>query len=125
MVMSVIHEFECPRNLYEKLVRDNQRLEKEVNGDNLFTFVSTAVSLQPWIKQSPLSSSEIMNRLLRKIVRHPYIKLCKDITVAKSVFKLEVFDDKNAEMCIGDDKYDVNEFRSEIQDLYNNFFKQR
>ena len=39
--MKEVHEFERPRNLYEKLVRDNQRLEEEISGDNLFTFIST------------------------------------------------------------------------------------
>ncbi len=120
-----VHEFESPRNLYEKLVRDNKRLEKEVNGDNLFSFVATTVSLQPWIKQSPLSSSETMSRIMRKIARHPYVKLCKDITQSKSVFKLEVSDDNNADMKIGDATYNVHDFRSQIQELYDEFFKKR
>ena len=123
--MPEIHEFECPRNLYEKLVRDDQRLEVEVNGDNIFTFISTAVSLPPWIKNSPLSSTEIMNRLMRKILRHPYIKICKDITLAKLVFKIEVADDNNAILCVGDEKIDVHDFRNQIVTLYGNFFKQK
>lgn len=123
--MPQVHEFKNPRNLYEKLVRDNQRLNEEVNGDNLFSFVETAVSLQPWIKQSPLSSSETMNRILRKITRHPYIKICKDISQSKLTFSVKVEDDNSAVMKIGPEKYDVHEFRSNIQELYDNFFKQR
>lgn len=120
-----VHKFESPRNLYEKLVRDNKRLEKEVNGDNLFSFVATTVSLQPWIKQSPLSSSETMSRIMRKISRHPYIKLCKDITQSKSFFKVEVSADNNADMKIGNTTYNVHDFRSQIQELYDEFFKKR
>lgn len=123
--MTQVHEFECPRNLYEKLIRDNQRLEDEISGDNLFTFISTTVSLQPWIKNSPLSSSETMNRIMRKIVRHPYIKMCKDISLSKSVFKIEISDDNNAVMIVGDDEIDVHDFQNEIVELYDNFFKQK
>lgn len=123
--MKEVHEFERPRNLYEKLVRDNQRLEEEISGDNLFTFISTTVSLQPWIKNSPLSSSETMNRIMRKIVRHPYIKICKDISISKAVFKLKISDDDSATMIIDDEIFDVHDFRSEVVELYDNFFKQK
>lgn len=123
--MTQVHEFERPRNLYEKLIRDNQRLEDEISGDNLFTFISTTVSLQPWIKNSPLSYSETMNRIMRKIVRHPYIKMCKDISLSKSVFKIEISDDNNALMIVGDEKFEVHDFHNEIVELYDNFFKQK
>lgn len=121
--MAELHEFDCPRNLYEKLIRDNQRLEKEMNGDNLFTLISTAASLQPWIKNSPLNSSETMSRMMRKIVRHPYFKLCKDITEAKKVFKLEIADDNYSTLLIEDEKFDVHDFRSELVGLFAAFFK--
>ena len=123
--MAEIHEFKSPRNLYEKLVRDNQRLEKVVNGDNLFTFISTAVSLQPWIKNSPLGASETMNRILRKIVRDPFYKTCKDISLSKSPFKLDVSDDNSATIHVGKDKIDVYDFRNQIINLFDNFFKQK
>ena len=123
--MKEMHEFECPRNLYEKLIRDNDRLEEEISGDNLFTFISTTASLQPWIKNSPLSSSETINRLMRKIVRHPYIKICKDISLSKTVFKLEISNDNSAIIFFGDEKVDVYEFRNEIVELYNNIFKKK
>lgn len=123
--MIQVHEFERPRNLYEKLIRDNQRLETEINGDNLFTFISTTVSLQPWIKNSPLSSSETMNRIMKKIVKHPYIKMCKEISISKAVFKIEISDDNNAVMVVGNEKIDVHDFHNEVVELYDNFFKQK
>ena len=123
--MKEIHEFEYPRNLYEKLIRDNDRLEEEISGDNLFTFISTTASLLPWIKNSPLSSSETINRLIRKIVRHPYIKICKDISLSKTVFKLEISDNNSATIFLSDEKVDVHEFRNEIVELYNTIFKKK
>ena len=123
--MKELHEFEYPGNLYEKLIRDNDRLEEEISGDNLFTFISTTSSLQPWIKNSPLSSSETINRLMRKIVRHPYVKICKDVSLSKTVFKLEISSDNSATIFFGDENVDVHEFRNEIVELYNNIFKKK
>ena len=123
--MSTFHEFECPRNLYEKLARDGQRLSNELNGDNLFTFASTIVHLQPWIKSSPLSSSETVSRMMRKASRHPYVKICKDITAAKSYFKLELCDKGGALLHVGDEQIDVDDFRIDLTNLYDNFFKQK
>ena len=123
--MSIFHEFTGPRNLYEKLTRDNQRLEEEYSGDNLFSFASSIVHLQPWIKNSPLDSSETMRRLMRKVSRHPYVKICKDITSAKYYFKVEVYDNGGALLHVGDEQIDVDEFRHDLVELFDNFFKQK
>ncbi|MCF6270153.1 MAG: hypothetical protein L3J41_10605 [Melioribacteraceae bacterium] len=123
--MSTFHEFRSPRNLYEKLTRDNIRLSEELNGDNLFAFTSTIVHLQPWIKNSPLSSSERVRRLLRKASSHPYMKVCKDISAAKRFFKLELFENGCGLLHVGDEQIDVNDFRRELVELYDNFFKQK
>jgi hypothetical protein len=123
--MSTFHEFECPRNLYEKLTRDSQRLSEDLNGDNLFSFAATIVHLQPWIKSSPLNSSEVVNRMMRKVSRHPYVKICKDITSAKSYFKLELCDKRGALLHVGDEQIDVDDFRADLLNLYDNFFKQK
>ncbi|PIQ07841.1 MAG: hypothetical protein COW71_14955 [Ignavibacteriales bacterium CG18_big_fil_WC_8_21_14_2_50_31_20] len=121
--MSVFHEFICPRNVYEKLTRDNQRLDEELNGDNIFAFASTIVHLQPWIKNSPLDSNETVKRVMRKVSTHPYVKICNNITSAKSHFKLEVVDKNNAILHVGDEKIDVNNFKHDLVDLFDNFFK--
>jgi hypothetical protein len=123
--MSTFHEFECPRNLYEKLTRDDQRLSEDLSGDNLFAFAATIVHLQPWIKNSPLSSSETVSRMMRKVSRHPYMKICKDITSAKSYFKLELCDRGGALLHVGDEQIDVDDFRQDLVGLYDNFFKQK
>ncbi len=123
--MSTFHEFKCPRNLYEKLTRDNDRLANEYSGDNLFTFASTVVHLQPWVKNSPLETSETMRRLLRKVSRHPYAKICKDITSAKSYFKLELCDKGGAILHVGDEQIDVDDFRNDLVSLFDHFFKQK
>lgn len=91
--MSVIHDFGTPRNLFEKLRRDNEKLDIEINGDNVFNFVSTAFHLQHWVKNSPLISSEIVKRILKRIGRDGYIKHCQNIVSAKEHFKVEVDED--------------------------------
>ncbi len=123
--MSIFHEFDCPRNLYEKLTRDNQRLAEEYSGDNIFSFSATVVHLQPWIKNSPLDSSETVRRLLRKVSRHPYVKICKDITTAKCYFKLELCDTGGALLHVRDEQIDVDDFRHDLVHLFDNFFKQK
>lgn len=123
--MSVFHEFECPRNLYEKLVRDDQRLSDDYSGDNLFSFAATVVHLQPWIQNSPLSSKETVRRLLRKVSRHPYVKICKNITSAKSFFSLELCDVGGALLHVGDEQIDVDSFRTDLLHLFDSFFKQK
>ena len=121
--MNEIHDFGTPRNLYEKLRRDNEKLDLEVNGDNVFNFVSTAFHLQHWIKNSPLISSETMKRILRRIGRDEFIKHCQKIARAKEHFKVEFNPEGDAIMAIGDEKIDVDKFRSEIVSLYGTYFK--
>ncbi len=123
--MSTFHEFECPRNLYEKLTRDNERLANDYSGDNVFSFVSTVVHIQPWIKNSPIDSTETVRRLMRKTSKHPYVKICKDITSAKSHFKLEICDKGGAILHVGDEQIDVDDFRTKLVSLFDNFFMQK
>jgi len=123
--MSVFHEFQCPRNVYEKLTRDHQRLEEDLNGDNIFAFASTVVFLQPWIKNSPLESSETIKRLLRKVSRHPFVKICNDITSAKSHFKLELCDKGGALLHVGDEQIDIDDFKRDLLELFDAFFKHK
>lgn len=119
--MKTVHDFSSPRNLYEKLIRDGEKLDKDVNGDNVFNFISTAFHLQHWIKNSPLISSEVMKRILKRIGREKNIKLCQDITRAKEHFSLEIADEE-VEIIIGDEKIDMKHFRDDILQLYANYF---
>ena len=49
----------------------------------------------------------------------------KDISISKAVFKLEISDDNSAAMVVGDEIFDVHDFRNEVVELYDNFFKQK
>ena len=120
--MNEIHDFGTPRNLFEKLRRDNEKLDIEISGDNVFNFVSTAFHLQHWVKNSPLISSEVVKRILRRIGRDGYIKHCQNIVRAKEHFKVEVDDNGKATIAIGDEEIDVDDFRNEIVSLYGNYF---
>jgi len=120
--MNEIHDLGTPRNLYEKLLRDNEKLDAEIDGDNVFNFISTAFHLQHWIKKSPLISSEVVKRILKRIGSDRYIKHCENIARAKEHFKVEVDQFGDASMAIGDEEIEVNEFRNEIVSLYANYF---
>ncbi|MBN1299615.1 MAG: hypothetical protein JW995_00205 [Melioribacteraceae bacterium] len=121
--MSQLHDFSSPRNLYEKLLRDAQRLSSDITGDNIFNFVSTAFHLQHWIKNSPLVGSEVMKRILRRISSSEYIKHCQNIARAKEHFKIQIKSDVTADLIIGDEKVDLHHFKEEILELYSNYFK--
>lgn len=119
--MVVIHDLSSPRNLFEKLLRDGERLDLEISGDNVFNFVSTAFHLQHWIKNSPLIASEIMKRILRRITKEENIKHCEKIARANEHFKVEIIDN-SAKLIIGDEKIDLKEFKDDILQLYSNYF---
>lgn len=123
--MAEIHDFGTPRNLYEKLIRDGEMLERKVNGDNVFNFISTAFHLQHWIKNSPLIASEVMKRILRRISRDKNIMHCQNIARAKEHFSVELDDAGSAFIKLGEDRIEVLEFKNEIIALYENYFKQK
>ncbi len=120
--MAELHDFSAPRNLYEKLIRDSEKLDLQVNGDNVFNFVSTAFHLQHWIKNSPLISSEVVKRILRRIGRDKYIKHCQAIARAKEHFSVEV-NENTAILIIGSERIDMKDFKSEIMQQYGNYFQ--
>lgn len=121
--MEVIHDLSTPRNLFEKLLRDSEKLNEQVNGDNVFNFISTAYHLQQWIQNSPLISSEVVKRILRRIAHDSNIKHCKKIATAKEHYKLKLEDNSTAKIIIGEEEINETNFRQEILSLYENYFK--
>jgi hypothetical protein len=150
MVMAlIVHNFETPRNIFEKLIRDYEQLDMVVNGDNMFNFVSTAFHMQEWIKSSPIYETEAVKRLVRKASHDKYLKICNDIICAKTYYKVEIDDpdlpegeepnfnvlpekfdldsykdgSKKFRFIVGDDELDPFEFKEEIKELYSTYFK--
>ncbi|MBU2492698.1 MAG: hypothetical protein KJ571_08755 [Bacteroidetes bacterium] len=147
--MKATHDFQTPRNIFEKLIRDYEHLDRLVSGDAMFNFVSTAYHFQEWIKNSPLKTSEPVKRLLRKTASHKYIKLCKDIVTAKKNYQVIIDDpslpegheidftkfpstfdkfsyekgDKNFVFKVGDEEIDPFQFKEEILQLYSTYFQ--
>ncbi len=62
---------------------------------------------------------------MRKVSRHPYFKICKNITSAKSYFTLELCDKGGALLHVEDEQIDVDSFRDDLLSLYDTFFKQK
>ncbi|MBU1098364.1 MAG: hypothetical protein CVV23_08405 [Ignavibacteriae bacterium HGW-Ignavibacteriae-2] len=122
--MAELHDFSNPRNLYEKLIRDGEKLNVEVNGDNVFNFVSSAFHLQHWIKNSPLIGSEVMKRILKRISSDESIKLCESIARAKQSFMVEL-DENGSRIIVGDLSIDVFEMRNHIINQYDSYFKSK
>lgn len=119
--MKEVHDFTTPRNLYEKLIRDSERLEKELSGDNIFNFMATAHRLQMWIKKSPMAQHETIKRLLRTASRNPSIKECCSILDGKKSFKL-VFEGDSPKLYIDENVYDPFALKNEIVTIFNSYF---
>ena len=149
--MKATHDFQTPRNIFEKLIRDYEHLDLLVSGDAMFNFVSTAYHFQEWIKNSPLQSSEPVKRLLRKTSSHKYIKLCKEIISAKKNYQIIVevpnmpegfeldftkipskhdkhsYEDGSKKFVfkVGEEEIDPFQFKEEIMQLYSTYFQQK
>ena len=147
--MKYVHDFQTPRNIFEKLIRDSDKLDNRVSGDAIFNFILTAYHFQEWIKKSPIESTESVKRLLRKAANHKYIKLCKDIITAKVHFNVEIDDptvtegseidfdakqdkpdsqsyedkSKSFTLLVSEDKYDLFEFKNEIVSIFTGYFQ--
>ncbi len=118
------HKFDTPRNIFEKLIRDSEKLDKEVSGDQMFNFISTACHLKQWIENSPLISSEIVKRFDQRLDEDPRLKRCGGILKGTETFEVNInHTDKKSEFKIGDITVDAIEFKNEIMELYSTYFK--
>lgn len=122
--MAQTYIFHSPRNLYEKLQRDSEKLEVVMDGDYLFNFISTAHHLQDWIKKSPLKSSTIMKRFLKRLGDDNNLKVCNDIVLANCHFAV-MPSEAGCQLKVGDICYDACGFKNEIMELYEVFFKMK
>ena len=120
--MAQTYIFQTPRNLYEKLLRDSEKLDVVLDGDYLFNFISTAHHLQDWIKKSPLSASTTMKRFLKRLGNDNNLKLCNDIVSANSNFVVDP-STSGCQLKVGDICLDAKDFKNEIMELYEIFFK--
>lgn len=124
--MKEVHDFSTPRNLYEKILRDSDRLDSEISGDNLFNFMATAYRLQAWIKKSPMAQHETIKRLLRKASRNPFMQNCAAVLEGKKHFALEVDDDNpHPILAIEDERFNPIEFKNELKAIFDSYFHQK
>ena len=81
------------RSLYEKLQRDAEALEEEVNSDRFFNFVVTGYSLIDWVKKDPSVPQKVQTaaKNIYKDINHDqwkWIKRCRDLANASKHFTL-------------------------------------
>jgi hypothetical protein len=120
------HNFTTPRNLFEKLLRDSDKFDKEPNGDNFFNFITTAYHLKEWIKKSPISSHEATKRMLHKVSRHPLMKKCCGIVEGDSTFVFEVEDGNNSSVLkVGEEIFNPSDAKNEILNLFKDYFEMK
>lgn len=120
--MTQPYNFQTPRDLYEKLCRDSEKLDVVIDADHLFNFISTAHHLQDWIKQSPLKASTIMKRFLKRLNSDENLKICGNVVTAQSHFKINP-SAAGCQLKVGDLCFDARDFKNEIMEMYEVFFK--
>ncbi len=122
--MSTVHEFQTPRNLFEKLVRDGDKLDMEVNGDNMFNFIATARHLCQWLKKSPSYYSEGVKRFVERVDDSDYIKRCTEMLTHNANFSIEVDQHNNTHVLkVGEQVFDALEFKRSVTNLYGSYFQ--
>lgn len=116
------YNFQTPRDLYEKLCRDSEKLDLVIDGDHLFNFICTAHHLKDWIKHSPLKTSTVIKRLFKVLNADANLKYCSEIVSANSHFTIQP-QKKGCQIKIGEICIDATDFKNEIMELYEHFFK--
>lgn len=91
--MYLTYGFLSARSLYEKLKRDAEALDEEVNSDRFFNFVVTGYSLIDWVKKDPSVPEEAQTaaKNFYKDINHDqwkWIKRCRDLANASKHFTL-------------------------------------
>lgn len=120
--MGQTYNFQTPRDLYEKLCRDAEKLDLVIDGDHLFNFIATAHHLKDWMKHSPLKGSTVIKRLLKTLKNDENLKICSDIVAANTHFKIQP-QKKGCQLQVGETCIDTTDFKNEIMELYEEFFK--
>lgn len=120
--MAQSYNFQTPRDLFEKLCRDSEKLDVVIDGDHLFNFIATAYHLQDWIKKSPLISSTTVKRLVKKLHHDKNLLICRDVVTAQSHFEVNP-SEKGCELKVGDTCIEALDFKNEILELYEIYFK--
>ncbi len=118
------YNFQTPRNLFEKLERDSEKLDVVVDCDHIFNFMATAYHLQDWIRKSPLKDSTVIKRLLKRLNDDENLRICENVVKANSHFKI----DKSSGECrikIDEKCIDSEKFKNGIMELYELFFKSK
>ena len=85
--MALTYGLSSARSLYEKLQRDAEALEEEVNSDRFFNFFVTGYSLIDWVKKDP-SVPQTAQTAVNDIRDDQWIKTCRDIANASKHFTL-------------------------------------
>jgi len=121
--MKAEHNFLTPRNLYEKLLRESERLEKDPNGDNFFNFITTAYHLREWIKKSPISTNETAKRVLKKISHNVFMKQCCQVVEGDNHFIFRIDKGGKAIIIFDNNEWDPIKAKEEILQLFESYFK--
>jgi hypothetical protein len=89
MRLQLPYGFKTPSDIFKKLQRDANRLNTEINPDNIFSFIVTAHSLADWVKTAIGQDTSKMAEL-DELREEDVIRICRDIANASKHFELDL-----------------------------------
>lgn len=89
--MALTYGIRNANDLFQKLKRDANALEKECASDNFFNFVVTAYHLCDWTEKDPTCPRAARNDVFR-VRQQTCIDVCRDIANASKHFELNYND---------------------------------
>src|SRR5882724_13085910 len=85
--MSLTFGFSSVRDLFEKLKRDAEALDREFSSDGLFNFVITGYSMIDWIRKDP-SVPASARSVASSLYDMQWLKICGDLATGCKHFTL-------------------------------------
>ncbi len=116
------HEFSLPRNIYEKLIRDHDRIKKVLDGDNLYNYILTANHLKEAFRNWPIDKNAVVARFEKRLSQNVSLSLCTQVARAEKGFKL-IRREASWVVSIGEVEVEVEEFIDDILHTYEFYFK--
>ena len=86
------YSFKSAKDLFAKMQRDAEALEKCVSGDAAFNFVITAYHIKDWVKATNPGMGRKAKQDLQSLFNNKYFQLCRDLANASKHMDITRYD---------------------------------
>ncbi|MBI9070354.1 MAG: hypothetical protein JEY94_02080 [Melioribacteraceae bacterium] len=117
--MSSQLKLETPHDVYDKLVRESEKLDEDFCCDHFFNFMTTAFYLAESLKKSPVSSSATVERLISKLKKDKFFNIATNLSKGKKSFSLN----ENGILIMDDEFYNAKDIKAELLEQFESYFR--